>query len=103
MVFEDSRGKTLAPEYRQRMVVMGMVQGVGFRYFTCRAAAKYSLAGYVRNLPDGDVEVDAEDKKKEVESFLNEVAKGPSYSRVLKVKSFIEQPTGQFRSFGIRY
>ena len=93
----------MVPEYRLRMVVSGMVQGVGFRYFTCRVAEKYTLTGYVRNLPDGDVEVLAEGEKEIVRSFMNEVARGPSYSRVLEVKSFVETPTGQFKSFGIRY
>ena len=93
----------MAPEYRQRLVVSGMVQGVGFRFFTCRVAAKYPLVGYVRNLPDGDVEVVAEGKKEVVRSFLDEVARGPSYSRVIGVKTFIEQPTGQYRSFGVKY
>ena len=93
----------MAPEYRQRTVVSGMVQGVGFRFFACRVAAKYNLGGYVQNLPNGDVEVVAEGDREVVESFLKEIAQGPSYSRVLGVKSFIEKPTGQFRSFGVRY
>jgi len=80
-----------------------MVQGVGFRFFTCRVAEKYSLVGYVRNMPDGDVEMIAEGKKEVVRSFLDEIARGPSYSRVIAVKTFIEQPTGQYRSFGVRY
>ncbi len=80
-----------------------MVQGVGFRFFACRVATKYAIGGYVQNLPNGDVEVVAEGEKQVVESFLEEVAQGPSYSRVLGVKSFIEKPTGQFRSFGVRY
>ena len=93
----------MAPEYRQRLVVSGMVQGVGFRFFTCRVAAKYPLVGYVRNLPDGDVEVVAEGKKEVVRSFMDEVARGPSYSRVIGIKTFSEQPTGQYRSFGVKY
>ena len=80
-----------------------MVQGVGFRFFTCRVAEKYPMVGYVRNLPDGDVEIVAEGKKEVVRSFLDEIARGPSYSRVIAVKIFIEQPTGQYRSFGVRY
>jgi acylphosphatase len=93
----------LSPEYRQRMLVSGMVQGVGFRFFTCRTAEKYMLTGYVKNLNDGDVEVVAEGKKEDVESFMNEIARGPSYSRIIEVKSFIESPTGQYGAFGIRY
>ncbi|MBN2289144.1 MAG: acylphosphatase [Candidatus Glassbacteria bacterium] len=93
----------MTPEYRQRMVLGGMVQGVGFRFFTCRVAEKYQVAGYVRNLPGGEVEVVAEGGRGEVESFMEEVSRGPSYSHVVGVKTYLEQPTGQYRAFGIRY
>ena len=47
-----------------RVLVAGRVQGVGFRYYTVRVAAKLGLAGYVRNLRDGRVEAYAEGEKK---------------------------------------
>ena len=90
-------------EYRERMAVSGMVQGVGFRYFTCRLASDYPVTGYVRNLPDGDVEIVAEGTKEAVRSFLSRVGRGPGYAHVGSVKSFVEPPQGNFNAFGIKY
>lgn len=85
------------------MIVSGRVQGVGFRYFTCRLAANYPVTGYVRNLPDEDVEIVAEGEKWAVESFIEEAVRGPGYALILNVKSYVENPQGNFRSFGIKY
>jgi len=52
----------------------GRVQGVGFRYTAQQLAAGYAVAGFVRNCPDGDVELVAEGEKDEVERFLAAVA-----------------------------
>jgi acylphosphatase len=51
----------------------GRVQGVGFRYTAQKVAAAHAVAGFVRNCPDGDVELVAEGEKDEVERFLAEV------------------------------
>ena len=48
----------------------GRVQGVGFRYTARRVAAGFDVAGYVRNLPDGRVEVVASGEPNEVDDFL---------------------------------
>lgn len=45
------------PKQARRYFVSGIVQGVGFRYFSQRAAERLHLTGYARNLPDGRVEV----------------------------------------------
>jgi acylphosphatase len=52
----------------------GRVQGVGFRYTAQHLAAGYAVAGFVRNCPDGDVELVAEGEADEVERFLAAVA-----------------------------
>jgi acylphosphatase len=90
-------------EYRERMVVNGMVQGVGFRYFTCRLAQEYPVTGYVRNLRNGDVEIVAEGTKDAVKSFLFRVGRGPGYAHIISIKSFVEEPQGNFKVFGLRY
>jgi len=90
-------------EYRERMVVSGMVQGVGFRYFACRLAQEYPVTGYVRNLPSGDVEIVAEGAQEAVQSFLQKAGCGPGYAHVTSVKSFVEAPQGSFSSFGVKY
>ncbi|MDW7993904.1 MAG: acylphosphatase [Gemmatales bacterium] len=52
----------------------GHVQGVGFRYTAHRLAQRYQVAGFVRNLRDGRVELVAEGEAEQVEAFLNAVA-----------------------------
>jgi acylphosphatase len=52
----------------------GRVQGVGFRYTAQQLAVGHAVAGYVRNCPDGDVELVAEGEADEVERFLAAVA-----------------------------
>lgn len=54
-----------------KLVYKGHVQGVGFRWTTDRIAASYEVCGYVRNLPDGTVELVVEGKEDIVKNFLN--------------------------------
>jgi len=51
----------------------GRVQGVGFRYHTLQVAREFEVSGYVRNLVDGRVQVEAEGDKKEVSGFVDEI------------------------------
>jgi acylphosphatase len=53
----------------------GRVQGVGFRYTAQRVASSYTVNGYVRNLPTGDVELVAGGEENEVRQFLETLAK----------------------------
>jgi len=66
--------------------ILGRVQGVGFRYFTLQAAQKNSVSGWVKNLPDGSVEIIATGSDDRLKNFLEAVSKGPSYSRVMDVQ-----------------
>ena len=52
----------------------GRVQGVGFRYYTLQVAKEFEVSGYVRNLPDGRVQLEAEGTEAEVRGFIAEVA-----------------------------
>jgi len=79
----------------------GNVQGVGFRYSTFTAAANYSVTGYVRNTPDGRVEVLAEGLSKEVDGFLADLAERMS-GYIRNVQEHSEPPTGRFNRFDIR-
>ena len=58
---------------RARVIYRGTVQGVGFRFTTRRLAGRFPVAGYVRNLPEGTVELVAEGERPEVEAFLGSV------------------------------
>jgi acylphosphatase len=61
------------PRVRRRVSFSGRVQGVGFR-FTCHSLARaHEVAGYVRNLPDGDVELVAEGDPIELDRFVEAI------------------------------
>ena len=60
---------------RKRVLYSGDVQGVGFRYTARGLARGFAVAGYVRSLPGGDVELVAEGEAAEVEKFLAAVAR----------------------------
>ncbi len=55
----------------------GRVQGVGFRYTVKQIAQSYEVIGWVRNLPDGRVELQAGGNAEEVEKFFQTIARGP--------------------------
>jgi acylphosphatase len=66
-----------AEKQARRYFVSGLVQGVGFRYFTQDAAERLHLAGYVRNLRDGRVEAYAIGTEEQLLRFLAALKKGP--------------------------
>ena len=70
----------------RRYLVSGRVQGVGFRYFAERAAAREGLHGWVRNNPDRRVEILAEGEADAVERFERQIRQGPPGSRVEHVE-----------------
>lgn len=65
-----------------RFVVTGLVQGVGFRNFVWRRATDLGLAGHVRNLPDGSVEVVVAGDQAGVEELATLLRQGPRHARV---------------------
>jgi len=87
---------------RLRVVVRGRVQGVGFRWFVREAARRRNLAGWVRNLADGAVEVAAEGSGDDVQALRSELAVGPSGARVDAVDDVAGgEPTDLARPFSI--
>jgi acylphosphatase len=89
---------------RQRRLVhySGRVQGVGFRYTTKRVAAGHAVDGYVRNLPDGRVEMVAEGDITELDALLEEIAREMS-GYIRHVQCDVSAATGQFQGFQVRY
>lgn len=81
-----------------RFVVDGMVQGVGFRYFVRRRALELGLAGSVRNLPDGRVEVLASGERVATDHLEAALWRGPSMARVTNVARFEIKDDIGFRS-----
>jgi acylphosphatase len=85
-------------------LVRGRVQGVSFRYFAQTEAARLHLAGWVRNLPDGEaVEVRAEGERKDLESFLELLKEGPQAAEVDDVKVRWGDYSGEFSDFRIKF
>jgi acylphosphatase len=73
----------------RRYWVSGLVQGVGFRFFVERAARELGLAGYVRNLRDGRVEVYAVGAPEQLAALRRRLEQGPPGARVREV---VEEP-----------
>lgn len=88
---------------RVRARVIGKVQGVGFRWFVTRAARSHQLGGWVRNLPDGSVQLEAEGPMPRLDEFLLSLRQGPAGSRVDSVlEDAWESDEGGERGFEIR-
>ena len=85
----------------RKFFITGMVQGVGFRFFTQRAAARHQVLGYVRNLPDGRVESLAEGNEKSVEAFKQDLTAGPTFSKVDEIEEIVLEPSNLYTSFRI--
>ncbi|MGH9903275.1 MAG: acylphosphatase [Pyrinomonadaceae bacterium] len=85
----------------RKFTISGEVQGVGYRFFAQRVAARHQIVGYVRNLRDGRVEALAEGTPENVEAFKNDLAAGPDSSRVEQVEEVNVEPTGQYPTFCI--
>ncbi len=92
-----------SPNARFSAIVTGMVQGVNFRWFTQRRASELGLVGYVRNRPDGSVELVAEGPRDTLERLLDAVRVGPSMAAVENVDVRWDAPSGEMGRFEIRY
>ncbi len=86
----------------RKFFIKGDVQGVGFRFFAQRAAARHQIVGYVKNLDDGRVEALAEGPARNVEAFKHELTTGPRFSSVDHIEEINLDPTG-YSSFRIEH
>jgi acylphosphatase len=84
----------MAERVRRRLVVHGRVQGVFFRDTARRRAADLGVAGWVRNCPDGTVEVVAEGDPDAVGAMSRFCGEGPDGARVDHVDEHDEAPEG---------
>jgi acylphosphatase len=85
----------------RHIVVHGMVQGVGFRYFVQRTATRLGLCGNVRNLPDSTVDILVEGDGRRIAEFIRQVSRGPSMAHVARLDVNDLEPTGGYQSFMI--
>jgi len=85
----------------RRFIISGVVQGVGYRFFAQRSAARHQVRGYVKNLEDGRVEALAEGYEKSVEEFKHDLTAGPTYSQVRHLEETVLEPSGIYPTFRI--
>jgi acylphosphatase len=85
------------------IIVSGLVQGVGFRYFVVRKARELGLNGFVKNRYEGDVEIVAEGNLGMLNQFIEELKVGSISSDVRDVKVEWIGLTGTFNGFHVRF
>ncbi|BAT71395.1 acylphosphatase [Thermosulfidibacter takaii ABI70S6] len=88
---------------RAHIWVSGKVQGVFYRATAKEIAKRLRLKGWVRNLPDGRVEIVAEGDEDALRAFVDWCWEGPPLARVEDVKVVWEEATGEFDDFYVRY
>ena len=86
---------------RLHAVIHGDVQGVGFRWFVVEQARPLGLRGWVRNRPDGSVEVTAEGERADLERLLAAARRGPHSAHVTDVEVEWHQARGDLRGFDL--
>lgn len=82
--------------------VMGRVQGVGFRWSALREAGNLGIKGYVKNMYDGNVYIEAEGSRKQLDAFLSWCKKGPGFGHVTSVTAD-QYPPVNYKDFRIEY
>ena len=86
----------------KHIIFSGRVQGVGFRFTTYRIARQNRLAGFVRNLPDGTVEMFAQGRDDDITASLRDIAE--SFSGYLRGTEITDAaPDGGYNSFDITF
>jgi acylphosphatase len=85
------------------IIVKGRVQGVSFRYFTIDRATALGLTGWVRNMPNEDVEVWAEGDRGMVESLIEMLKVGPRMAAVKDLQIEWEKPTYKEKGFTLKW
>ncbi|MBL7996729.1 acylphosphatase [bacterium] len=84
------------------ITVSGLVQGVGFRWFTQKRATELNLNGFVRNSEDGSVLVEVEGDRRQIEILIEKLHKGPAFSRVKDLNIIWKECESRFENFYIK-
>ena len=85
------------------LLLSGRVQGVGFRYFAEARASRYNIKGYVKNTYDNRVEIVCQGELDNLDKFILEVKKGPSFSHITNVEMEEIKNSPVYKSFEIKY
>ncbi|MFQ6002241.1 MAG: acylphosphatase [Candidatus Zixiibacteriota bacterium] len=85
------------------LLISGLVQGVGYRWFVMRKANEYNLKGYVRNLYTDDVEVEVEGNRGLIQEFIKELRIGPRSAHITDIKIQWGDYQGKYKNFDIKF
>jgi acylphosphatase len=88
--------------HRCTCLFTGRVQGVGFRYTAQNLALQYNVAGYVRNLPDGRVELVMEGPDPEMDQFIDSLQQRMT-GYIRHIDRHLDVATGEFQRFSIKH
>ena len=88
---------------RIKINVYGLVQGVFFRYTTRKFARNLGLSGYVKNMPDGSVYIEAEGPEDKLYELFEFSKKGPKYAQVDRIEHEFLDPTNQYNGFNYAF
>jgi acylphosphatase len=88
---------------RIKIKVFGYVQGVFFRSNTRKVARKLGLTGYVKNIPDGTVYIEAEGPQEKLLELLKFCKHGPEHATVENVEYKFTTPTNEFKGFDYQF
>jgi len=85
------------------MVIIGRVQGVGFRYFARQKALELNLGGWVHNKMDGSVEIEVEGHPETIKAFTDWLKIGNGYSRIDRIFRSELPELQEYQSFFVKY
>lgn len=88
---------------KAEVTVQGVVQGVGYRFFVLNQARLYDVKGYVKNMPDGTVQVVAEGDKGIVKDFVERLRIGPLSAHVTGIDVKWHEKDSGFTEFRLQY
>ncbi|WP_024615084.1 acylphosphatase [Clostridium sp. Ade.TY] len=88
---------------RIKALVTGTVQGVGFRFFTQYQASLFNITGFVKNLSDGDVYLEAQGEKNNIKKFIEKLKKGNGFCKVKSISINELEPINSDKKFKVLY
>jgi acylphosphatase len=90
-------------EVRAEIIVNGLVQGVGYRYFVLREAKRLELKGFTQNLYTGEVMTVVEGEKGIIEELINKLKVGPIHASVKSCKVDWLELKNEFTDFEVKF
>lgn len=88
---------------RYNIIVSGRVQGVGFRYFVQALANKLDLKGWVKNLDNGNVQMELQTKEDNLDLIIDKLKKGNGFSKISDLKIKVVEEVDNNNNFKILY